>query len=54
MKRGGVIIFDDYLWKTEKPPEERPQMAIDSSLRHFDSRIEILHKGDQVLVRQVG
>ncbi len=54
LKRGGIIIFDDYLWSPDYPPEERPQMAIDNFLIDFSSQIEILHKEYQVIVRRVG
>ena len=52
LKPGGIIIFDDYAWKPEKPPETRPQMGIDTFLNDFQPRIEILHKGYQVIVKR--
>ena len=52
LKPGGIIIFDDYAWKPEKPPETRPQMGIDTFLNDFQTRIEILHKGYQVIVKR--
>jgi predicted O-methyltransferase YrrM len=52
LKPGGIIIFDDYYWKPEKPPEARPQMAIDTFLNDFQSQIEILYKGYQVIVKR--
>ncbi len=52
LKNGGVMIFDDYEWEPEKPPEERPQMAIDIFLRAFQRRLELLHKGYQVIIRK--
>ena len=53
IKRGGLIVFDDYLWSLEKPKEDRPQMAIDNFLRDFRLQLGILHKGYQVIVRRV-
>jgi predicted O-methyltransferase YrrM len=52
LKPGGIIIFDDYAWKPEKPPEARPQMGIDAFLNDFRFQVEILHKGYQVIVRR--
>jgi predicted O-methyltransferase YrrM len=52
LKPGGIIIFDDYAWKPEKPPEARPQMGIDAFLNDFQSQVEILHKGYQVIVKR--
>ena len=52
VKPGGIVIFDDYLWELELPIEERPQIAIDQFLGRFDSELETLHKGFQVIVRK--
>jgi predicted O-methyltransferase YrrM len=53
LKRGGIVIFDDYLLNLEKPREDRPQMAIDNFLRDFRSQLEVLYKGNQVIVKRV-
>jgi predicted O-methyltransferase YrrM len=53
LKRGGILIFDDYLWNLELPVEDRPKMAIDNFLSDFRSQLEILHKGYQVIARKV-
>jgi predicted O-methyltransferase YrrM len=53
VKRGGVVIFDDYLWELKRPAEDRPQMAIDQFLIDFGSELEILHRGFQVIVRKL-
>lgn len=52
LKPGGIMIFDDYGWEPQKPPEDRPEKAIDAFLNEFGPRIEILHKGYQVIVRR--
>jgi hypothetical protein len=52
LKEGGIMIFDDYEWEPDKPPEERPQIAIDIFLRGFRHQVELLHKGYQVIVRK--
>ena len=51
---GGIIIFDDYLWALQLPPDERPKQAIDRFLREFGASLEVLHKGYQVIVRKSG
>ncbi|CAN5623315.1 hypothetical protein BH10CHL1_BH10CHL1_41610 [soil metagenome] len=53
VKTGGVIIFDDYRWQIHRPPEERPKQAIDRFLAEFQTQIEVLHKGYQVIVRKL-
>jgi len=52
LKEDGIMIFDDYEWEPDKPPEERPQIAIDIFLRVFRHQVELLHKGYQVIVRK--
>lgn len=53
LKSGGLLLFDDYLWRIELPPRLRPQLAIDCFLENLGSRGEVLHRGYQVLVRKV-
>ena len=52
LKPGGIMIFDDYRWSLEKPPTERPEMAIDLFLETVDSTLTLLHKDSQVIVRK--
>ena len=52
LKDGGVIIFDDYEWQPDRPPQTRPQMAIDAFIKLQGTRLEILHQGYQVFVRK--
>ena len=52
LKQGGIIIFDDYGWKPERAPEDRPETAIDIFIKAFHPHIEILHKDYQVIIRR--
>jgi len=49
---GGLLIFDDYVWQTELPSHDRPQMAIDTFSRASTTEYELLHKQYQVIVRK--
>jgi len=53
LKPGGIIVFDDYKWRPDKPAIERPSMAIDIFLNAFHSNIQVLHKDYQVFVRKL-
>lgn len=53
LKRGSVLIFDDYLLNPQDPLETRPQRAIDDFLKEHESELEILHKEYQVIVRRL-
>jgi predicted O-methyltransferase YrrM len=50
LKRNGIIIFDDYLWRLEWPVERRPKMGIDNFLSSVGSQLEILHKGRRQVI----
>jgi predicted O-methyltransferase YrrM len=52
LQHGGLLIFDDYAWQPELPPQNRPQMAIDAFLRAFSTECELLHKEYQVIIRK--
>lgn len=52
LQHGGLLIFDDYAWQPELPPQNRPRMAIDAFLRAFSSEYELLHKEYQVIVKK--
>jgi predicted O-methyltransferase YrrM len=43
---GGIMIFDDYRWRSEHPDirETMPGLGIDSFLSVFKREIEVLHK----------
>jgi len=50
---GGILLFDDYLWKGGRTVEDRPRKAIDRFLRGYRGRYVLLHKGWQVAVRKL-
>jgi predicted O-methyltransferase YrrM len=52
LKEGGIMIFDDYQWRPDRPPTARPQMAIDLFLGVMSSGLTLLHKDYQVIVRK--
>jgi predicted O-methyltransferase YrrM len=52
LKTGGVMIFDDYLWRKERPPIERPELAIDAFLEIFSDRYRLKHSAYQVIIEK--
>lgn len=53
LKTGGMLIFDDYRWARRRlPPEERPQVAIDSFLRVYRREYDLIHKKHQVILKK--
>ncbi|HAX81217.1 MAG TPA: class I SAM-dependent methyltransferase [Actinobacteria bacterium] len=49
LKVGGIMVFDDYLWRMM---ESRPGPAIDAFLAVYADRYDLLHKEYQVAVRK--
>lgn len=53
LKEGGLLCFDDYYWEEEPNPLHRPKMAIETFLKIFREQYELVHQGEQVIVRSV-
>jgi predicted O-methyltransferase YrrM len=53
LKKGGIMIFDDYMWEWKLPPQERPKIAIEAFLRIFKNELEVLHREYQIIVKKL-
>lgn len=53
LKSGGVLVFDDYLWKWEGPGLRKPKLAVDMFAILFEYEMDIIHNGYQVIVRKI-
>jgi predicted O-methyltransferase YrrM len=53
LKKGGIMIFDDYLWFQMKKHIDNPKPAIDAFLEIYADKITILYKGYQVIVEKL-
>lgn len=53
LKKGGVLIWDDYQWcMNDKKRVDCPKMAIDAFLNICENELKILHIGNQVIVEK--
>lgn len=55
LKKGGLLIFDDYLWLNDdnkKPPTGKPKMAVDAFLSSLKLQIDVVMKSYQVIIRK--
>lgn len=52
LKRGGLLIFDDYEWARRPSPLDRPKIAIDAFMTIFQRSVSVIHVGYQVLLRR--
>jgi hypothetical protein len=50
---GGVVIWDDYTFGLDLPPEERPQPAVDEFLTQHEGEYRLLARGKQVIIERV-
>jgi len=56
LKKGGIMIFDDYEWKKEMyigdigAPLTEPKLGIDCFMKVFDNKYKLLHKAWQVII----
>jgi predicted O-methyltransferase YrrM len=49
---GSVVIWDDYVWGHDLPPEQRGATAIDEFLRERDGSYRVLGRGYQLAVER--
>jgi len=52
LKPGGLLVFDDYQWQPNRPPEQRPQLAIDLFLRSHAGRYNLVRQAYQVVIEK--
>jgi len=52
LKIGGFILFDDLNWFYYKKLKDNPSYAINKFLKKFESQIEIIFAGNQLLIKK--
>ncbi len=52
LRDGGVLIFDDYVYEAGLPLELRPKLAIDAFVSLHRSRIDVVSRSIQLIVRK--
>ncbi len=53
LKKGGIMIFDDFQWNINtRPRVECPKMAIDAFLNVCERELKVLHMNMQVIVEK--
>ena len=54
LKKEGLLVFDDYLWRIPNMTTvQRPKIAIDSFVNIFESELAMVHNGYQLIVRKM-
>ena len=52
LKKGGIMVFDDYMWGEPRDILHRPKPAIDAFVNIFAEEVEMIHMGYQLIVRK--
>ncbi len=52
LKEEGILIFDDYLWEKEYPPQMKPKIAVDAFITVYINHIEVIHRAYQVVLKK--
>lgn len=52
LNKGGIIVFDDYLWGAPRDILHRPKPAIDAFVNIFAEELDVLHMGYQVAIKK--
>ena len=53
LKKDGILIVDDYLWKAdERPINLTPKAAVDSFITIYSDELKLLHKESQVFIKR--
>jgi predicted O-methyltransferase YrrM len=52
LKKGGIMIFDDYMLDWDLPPQNRPKIAIEAFLRIFKKELQVLHQEYQIIIKK--
>ena len=52
LKKGGIMVFDDYLWGDMARPNHVPKPAIDAFVNIFIEELKVVHIGYQFIVRR--
>lgn len=53
LKKGGFLIWDDYLWKHPDSTKLPPKPGIDAFLECWKGEYELIHHGYQVIIRKL-
>jgi predicted O-methyltransferase YrrM len=53
IKIGGLLIFDDYRWKSDRDESQQPRRGIDGFLATVPSKYKVVLKGYQLAIRRI-
>lgn len=53
LKKGGIMIFDDYTWGRQLPLDQIPAVGIDAFVMAYVNKLEVLERNSQLILRRL-
>jgi len=53
LKKGGIMIFDDYTWGRQLPLDQIPAVGIDAFVMAYVNKLEVLERNSQLILRKL-
>ena len=53
LRKGGIMVFDDYLWGVNEAPTHTPKMAVDAFIACYREQLEIVMAGYQIGIKKL-
>lgn len=52
LTKGGLMVFDDYIWGDSRDILHRPKLAVDSFMNIYAEEVELVFAGYQLVIRK--
>lgn len=52
LNKGGIMVFDDYLWGDMRRPNHVPKPAVDAFVNIFIEELKVVHLGYQLVIQK--
>jgi predicted O-methyltransferase YrrM len=53
LRKGGIMVFDDYLWGVNENPLHTPKMAVDAFIACYREQLEVVMAGYQMGIKKL-
>jgi predicted O-methyltransferase YrrM len=54
LRRGGIVVFDDYLFKHATHADHQPKLALDCFLDIYSGEYKVLHRKYELILQKIG
>jgi predicted O-methyltransferase YrrM len=53
LRKGGIMVFNDYLWGVNEAPTHTPKMAVDAFIACYSEQLEVVMAGYQMGIKKL-